>query len=45
MNRNWRIALGVDNLFDERVPINFSSVGNIEDPPGRYFYATLRAAY
>lgn len=45
VNRNWRIALGVDNLFDERVPINFSSVGNIEDPPGRYFYATLRAAY
>lgn len=36
------LSLGVDNLFDQRTPINFSTVGSIEDPPGRYVWTTLR---
>ena len=37
-----RLALGIDNLFDELTPVNFSTVGAIEDPPGRYVWATIR---
>jgi outer membrane receptor protein involved in Fe transport len=36
------ISIGVDNLFDETTPVNFSTVGAIEDPPGAFAYVTLR---
>ncbi|MCG8691554.1 MAG: TonB-dependent receptor [Minwuiales bacterium] len=38
------ISFGVDNLFDEQVPDNWSTNGTIEDPPGRFVYVSLRYA-
>ena len=38
------ISFGVDNLFDEQVPDNWSTTGTIEDPPGRFIYVSLRYA-
>lgn len=38
------LSVGIDNLFDERVPENWSSNGTIEDPPGRFVYLSLRYA-
>ena len=38
------LSVGVDNLFDERVPKNWSANGTIEDPPGRFVYLSLRYA-
>ena len=36
------ISVGVDNIFDELTPINWSGTGQIEDPAGRYTYISLR---
>ena len=38
------LSFGIDNLFDEQVPDNWSSNGTIEDPPGRFVYLSLRYA-
>lgn len=32
------LSLGVDNLQDKQVPLNWSSTGAIEDPAGRFIY-------
>ena len=37
----WRVSVGMDNIFDEQVPVNYSSTGSIEDPAGRFVYTTL----
>ncbi len=34
-------AIGIDNLFDQQTPVNWSSTGSIEDPAGRYGYLTF----
>ena len=36
------LSLGVENIFDELTPLNWSSTGSIEDPAGRYAYLSLR---
>jgi outer membrane receptor for ferrienterochelin and colicins len=33
---------GVDNLFDQRQPSNYSSTGAIQDPPARFIYVGAR---
>ncbi|WP_313300097.1 TonB-dependent receptor [Diaphorobacter sp.] len=41
---NTSIALGVDNLFARRQPMNFNSRGSTMDPPTRFFYLELSYA-
>ncbi len=36
------LSFGVENIFDELTPLNWSSTGSIEDPAGRYTYLSLR---
>jgi outer membrane receptor for ferrienterochelin and colicins len=36
------LSFGVENIFDELTPLNWSSTGQIEDPAGRYAYLSLR---
>ena len=38
------VSVGVDNIFDELTPANWSGTGQIEDPAGRYTYVALRFA-
>lgn len=45
LSPNTRLSVGVDNITDEQVPLNWSSTGAIEDPAGRYIYLTLRHAF
>jgi outer membrane receptor for ferrienterochelin and colicin len=33
---------GVDTLFDQRQPTNYSATGSIQDPPARFFYVGAR---
>lgn len=40
-NEVLRIAVGLDNIADKRVPLNWSSTAQIEDPAGRFAYLTL----
>ncbi len=39
---NLELALGMDNLFDKRQPVNWSSTGATTDPPARFIYGSLR---
>jgi len=41
---NIKMALGLDNVLGQKVPINWSGTGQIEDPPGRFVYLSLRFA-
>ena len=36
------LSAGIENMFDELTPGNWSSTGQIEDPAGRYAYLTVR---
>jgi outer membrane receptor for ferrienterochelin and colicins len=36
------LSVGLENMFDELTPGNWSSTGQIEDPAGRYAYVALR---
>ena len=38
----WSLSAGVDNLFDQRQPSNYSATGSIQDPPARFFYVGVR---
>lgn len=38
-------ALGVDNVFNKRQPLNWSAVGGTMEPAGRFFYATVRYGF
>lgn len=39
------LTLGINNLGDELTPVNYSTVGAIEDPPGRNVFVTLRRSF
>jgi outer membrane receptor for ferrienterochelin and colicin len=39
------VTLGISNITDELTPVNYSSTGSIEDPPGRNVFLTLRGAF
>lgn len=41
----WRVSFGVDNVFDEQVPVNYASNGTVEDPAGRYVYLTTKFSF
>lgn len=36
------LSFGIDNLFDQRQPSNYSATGSIQDPPGRFFHVGAR---
>jgi len=44
LNEATVLSVGVENMFDELTPLNWSSTGAIEDPAGRYAYVSLRYA-
>ncbi len=41
INEAVSLSVGIDNLFDQRTPPNWSSTGAIEDPAGRFGYVSL----
>ncbi|MEO9901792.1 TonB-dependent receptor [Nisaea sp.] len=45
LNDDLSFSIGVDNIFDKQVPVNYSSNGSVEDPAGRFVYATMRFAF
>lgn len=45
LNEGLSFSVGVDNIFDEQVPVNYSGNGSVEDPAGRFVYATMRLAF
>jgi outer membrane receptor for ferrienterochelin and colicins len=44
INDSLKLSIGIDNVLGERTPINWSGTGQIEDPPGRFVYLSLRFA-
>jgi outer membrane receptor for ferrienterochelin and colicin len=45
VDKTWTIALGIDNVADERQPANYSSTDSVQDPPGRFGYIQVRARF
>ena len=44
-NRTWSAAFGIDNLTNRRQPANYSATGSVQDPPGRFYYAQVKARF
>lgn len=42
LTRQWQLYTGIDNLFNQRQPINFGARGVTMDPPARFAYAGVR---